>query len=96
VDEHAEELVGRSRKLTHGTVAYRWTELLSIAPRRVKGAIEWLLAAKKVKYLHVEHKLNKEALREAPADVLTAIGARVRREERFRYEVDGGSYLVED
>jgi phage host-nuclease inhibitor protein Gam len=96
VDAHPQDLDGRSKKLEHGIVAYRWASKLSIASRRVKSAVEWLLENKKAKYLHVEHKLNKEALREAPADVLKAIGARVTRNESFRYEITEGSFVVED
>jgi len=97
VDAHREELGGaRSKKLEHGTVAYRWTTKLAIAGRRVKTAIAWLLENKKAKYLHVEHKLHREALRDAPAEILKAIGARVTHIEQFRYEVDDASYVVED
>jgi phage host-nuclease inhibitor protein Gam len=88
------DLEGRSRKLTHGRLGFLLAHKLSI--RNVKKALAWLLEAGKVKYLRVEHELNKEALAEAPDDVLRAIGAKVKTRDLFWYEVDGERYTVKD
>lgn len=93
---HQGELDGRSKELTHGRVGFLLVTALRIGSRNVKSAVAWLLSAKKTEYLHVEHKLNKEALRDASSAVLKAIKAKVSTDDRFWYEVDGERHSVED
>lgn len=96
VTAHQADLDGRSKELHHGRVGLLLVaDIFRIASKNVKSAIAWLLAAKKLDYLHVEHKLNKETLREAPDTVLRAIKAKVVSEDRCWYEVDGERHAVE-
>ncbi len=92
---HQGELDGRSRKLEHGRVGLLLVTALKIGSRNVKGAVAWLVENGKRKFLHVKHELNREALREAPDDVLRAIKARVEDDDQFWYEVDGERHAVE-
>jgi phage host-nuclease inhibitor protein Gam len=88
------DLEGRSRKLAHGRLGFLSASKLKV--RNVKKAIAWLLEAGKLPYLRVEHELNKEALAEAPDEVLRACGAKVKARDLFWYEVDGERYTVKD
>ncbi len=95
VTSHQADLDGRSKELHHGRVGLLLvSNIFRIASKHVKGAVAWLLAAKKLDYLHVEHKLNKETLSEAPDIVLRAIKAKVVSEDRCWYEVDGERHAV--
>lgn len=93
---HQDELEGRSRTLAHGRVGLFLVKRLAIGSRRVKGAIDWLVNARKLDYLHTKYALNKDALQKAPATVLRAIGARVAERDQFFYEVDNERYAVEE
>lgn len=92
--EHQEDLEGRSRKLERGRCGLLLVKALHV--RNIKRAVAWLLDAKKLQFLHVKHELHKEALRDAPADVLKACGVKVRDRDQFWYEVDGTRHAVED
>jgi len=91
---HQEDLDGRSRKLNHGRVGFLLVKHLTV--RNVKKAIDWLRETKKVQYLRVTYRLNKEALREAPDEVLRACGARVKPRDEAWYEVDGQRFAIKD
>jgi phage host-nuclease inhibitor protein Gam len=92
--EHEEELDLRSRTLTNGRVGLHLAHALTV--RSIKKAVAWLVAAKKWAFLRVKHELNKEALADAPADVLKACGAKVKSYDVCFYEVDGVRYQIEE
>lgn len=94
VVEHQVDLEGRSKKLERGRCGLLLVKALTV--RNIKRAVDWLLEGRKKEYLHVKHELNKETLRDAPADVLKACGAKVRERDQFWYEVDGTRHAVED
>lgn len=94
VVEHQEDLEGRSKKLERGRCGLLLVKALHV--RNIKRAVAWLLDAKKLQFLHVKHELNKEALRDAPAEVLKACNAKVRDRDQFWYEVDAVRHAVED
>ncbi len=89
---HQEELDGRSKKLEHGRLGFRLVKKLIV--RKIETAVNWLLETKRMKYLRVDYELNKEALAEAPDDVLRACGARVKPRDQFFYEIDGEHHAV--
>jgi phage host-nuclease inhibitor protein Gam len=91
---HRDELEGRSRALTHGRLGFLLVWDLRV--RSLKKAVAWLVEAKKWAYLRVKHELNKEALWEAPDDVLKACGMKKRSRDEFWYEVDGQRVAVEE
>lgn len=91
---HADELEGRSRACPNGRLGL--LVIWDLRVRSIKTAVAWLVETKKWAYLRVKHELNKEALWEAPPDVLKACGAKRRSRDEFWYEVDGQRVAVEE
>jgi phage host-nuclease inhibitor protein Gam len=89
VRAHEDEMDGRSKALTHGTVWLR--RVSSLTARSWKRVLDWLVANKEMDYVRVEHEVNKTALREAPPETLRACGARVKHEDAFGYDLSAAA-----
>jgi len=83
--DHEDELDGRSKKLTHGTVGFRKTTKLALRCK-VATVLQKLRARGLSDCIRVKETLNREALSAYDDDVLRAVGARRKREDRFYAE----------
>jgi len=80
-----EELDGRSKKLTHGTVGFRRTTKI-VLRNKAATVLRKLRARRLDDCIRVKETVNKEALAAYDDEVLRDVGARRKVEDRFYAE----------
>ena len=88
VEAHREDMAGKSRQLTFGRVGFRQSTRLILANAKVPQAIATLLAMGRRELVKTEQKLDKEALKQQPEEVLEAVGAYLKTTDEFFYDTD--------
>ena len=83
VEAHREDMAGKSRQLTFGRVGFRQSTRLILANAKVPQAIATLLAMGRRELVKTEQKLDKEALKQQPEEVLEAVGAYLKTTDEF-------------
>ena len=78
VEAHREDMAGKSRQLTFGRVGFRQSTRLILANA--------LLAMGRRELVKTEQKLDKEALKQQPEEVLEAVGAYLKTTDEFFYD----------
>ncbi len=86
VEAHREDMAGKSRQLTFGRVGFRQSTRLILANAKVPQAIATLLAMGRRELVKTEQKLDKEALKQQPEEVLEAVGAYLKTTDEFFYD----------
>ena len=79
-------MAGKSRQLTLGRVGFRQSTRLILANAKVPQAIATLLAMGRRELVKTEQKLDKEALKQQPEEVLEAVGAYLKTTDEFCYD----------
>ena len=85
-DAHRAELTGKSKTLNFGTVGYRLSSKLMLAPAKVADAIATLKSMGKTELVKTTETLDREALKKQPQEVLFAVGAYIRQQDEFYYD----------
>ena len=85
VEAHREDMAGKSRQLTFGRVGFRQSTRLILANSKVPQAIATLLAMGRRELVKTEQKLDRDALKQQPEEVLEAVGAYVKTTDEFFY-----------
>lgn len=75
----------RTRELTFGAVGWRRSSRLVIAS--VGDTLQALKSLNLLQYVRVKEEIDKEALREAPSETLANVGAYLKPEDTFGYEI---------
>lgn len=75
----------KSRELTFGTVGFRLSTRVVI--KRVADTLQALRDFGLDECIRVKEEINKEAMRDLPLDTLHAVGAALKTEDAFGYEV---------
>lgn len=88
---HMEELDGRRKALTHGSVAFRKSTELKL-PRDEAGVIAALKKLGKMACLDVIEKVKKVMLRKEDEAVIAAVGGRLVEKDNFRVELPEVNY----
>lgn len=94
VDVHRAELTGKSRTLNFGTVGYRLSSKLMLAPAKVADAITTLKALGRQELVKTTETLDREALKRQTPDLLEQIGAYVRQSDEFYYDVEDDKAIL--
>lgn len=81
-----DELDGRSKKLLHGTVAFRRSVTLKI-PRDQKMVIESLKKLGKYSCIETVDKIKKIELKKQDAAIIEAVGGKLVEKDNFRLEL---------
>lgn len=77
---------GKSMKLTFGTVSFRLSTSLVI--KKVADTIAKLKELQLFEHIRVKEEINKETLKDLPAERLAELGVAVKTTDAFGYEVD--------
>ena len=88
VEAHRGDMAGKSRQLTFGRVGFRQSTRLILANTKVPQAISTLLAIGRRELVKTEQKLDREALKQQPEEVLEAVGAYLKTTDEFYYDTD--------
>lgn len=86
VDMHQAELDGKSRRLTYGRVGYRLSKKLIVPKGNMDGIIQRLKAIGKNDCIKIEEKLDREALKKCPLELILSVGAAIDEKDEFYYE----------
>lgn len=81
----AEFIKAKTRELTFGSVGFRLST--SVVIRRVADTLQALHDLELTECITVKEAPNKDAMRNLPIDVLHAVGATLKTEDAFGYEI---------
>lgn len=87
VSEHKGEMKGKSRKLAFGTVGFRMSTKVTL-PKNLHTVIENLKKNGMVDCLNTKVTVNKDVLKTYDEKEIIGIGASLKKEDTFWYEVD--------
>lgn len=87
VSAHKTELKGKSRRLAHGTVGFRFSTSL-VLPKEVKPIIEALRKNGMMDCLNQTVTVNKDVLKTYAEEQIIEVGGSLRKTDTFWYEVD--------